>query len=112
MMYTSYFAKVRRLSNKYCPISIAQFKPKYFNGEEYREVAPDINTLMEFKETLDREKYIKEYKEKLSKLDASKVLEDINNIANGKIPVLVCYEVSGEFCHRHLLREWLNHMVS
>ena len=47
--------------------------------------------------------YVEEYyKQVLSKLDPQLVYNDL------KYDVLLCYEEGTEFCHRHLVAEWLN----
>ena len=45
--------------------------------------------------------------EVLDTLDADKVVEEILRLSEGKDAVLICYEKPDEFCHRHLLAEWL-----
>ena len=54
--------------------------------------------------------YIKRYNaEILCKLNAQKVLHDLVRIADGKVPVLCCFERvgSGQWCHRALVASWL-----
>ena len=41
-------------------------------------------------------------------LDAQRVYEDLERLSNGRDCVLLCYEKSGDFCHRHLVADWLN----
>jgi hypothetical protein len=49
------------------------------------------------------------YQELLSRLDAQQVHEDIMRIADGRIPVLCCFERvgSGQWCHRSQAASWL-----
>lgn len=42
------------------------------------------------------------YSRVLSKIDIEKLLE------NEKDPILLCYEDSSQFCHRHVLAEYIN----
>jgi len=44
----------------------------------------------------------------LSKLDPVSVVEELKTKSQGQPVVLLCYEKSGSFCHRHLVAEWLN----
>jgi uncharacterized protein (DUF488 family) len=36
------------------------------------------------------------------------VLLDLQKLAGDKIPCLLCYEKPGDFCHRHIVAEWLH----
>ena len=45
---------------------------------------------------------IEYYKQVLSKVDIEQLFE------NEKAPILLCYEDSSEFCHRHILAEYIN----
>ena len=57
---------------------------------------------------IDNFKYVELYnKEVLSKLDAIDVCIDLYNISNGNAVVLLCYEKPGDFCHRHIVADWL-----
>ena len=42
-------------------------------------------------------------KEELDKLDPKQVYEEL-----GENAVLLCWEKSSDFCHRHLVSEWLS----
>ncbi len=42
------------------------------------------------------------YEHVLSKLDPHIVVEEL-----GPDPILICYEKVGEFCHRHIVADWL-----
>lgn len=47
--------------------------------------------------------YIEEYyRQVLSKVNIEELLQDEKN------PILLCYEKSNEFCHRHILAEYIN----
>ncbi|MDV6237616.1 DUF488 family protein [Leptospira ellisii] len=51
--------------------------------------------------------YTKRFNEKLFKLDAVEVLEQLKELSQGKDLALLCYEKPGDFCHRRLVAEWL-----
>ena len=65
-------------------------------------MAPKFWFFQKYKQNHDEEYYILNYyKEVLSKLDPTQVLNDLD----GKI--LLCYEKETEFCHRFLVADWL-----
>ena len=109
-IYTSYFAKVKQLketglTNLVC---IAGYAPKFFyeldGARFYPDLAPRRGWFLEWKNKhLSNEWYIERYNETvLSKLNPEKVLSDLGDNA-----VMLCYEKPGDFCHRHLIAEWL-----
>lgn len=99
---TSYFAKYKEPNG----ISICAKTPSWFTGDEYKPLAPSYDILMEYKNsTLSKEEkeyiYIRRYKtEILSKLDCESVYNDL------KGRVMLCYEKSDVFCHRHIVAQW------
>lgn len=98
-MYTSYFAKYRyhNLGNG---ISIALSAP--IEIETYPDLFPTWELLTEYKHTKNKEKYIKIYQEEiLDKLEPHKVYEDLKN------KIALCWEKPDDFCHRHLVADWL-----
>jgi uncharacterized protein (DUF488 family) len=98
-MNTSYFAKSAKNSNS---VSIAAKAPDWYNGREYKKLVPKYWFLNKFKEDGDEKFYIKQYqKEVLSILDARQVYDEL-----GENAVLLCWEKSGKFCHRHLVSNW------
>ena len=123
-IYTSYFANVRNLDpEKYCFISIAGKPPagwknaKTHPGLELKELAPSFNIWKtwhdQIKEGMDKDSANASYAtrfnyEILGKLSPVAVVWNIFEIADYKIPVLLCYEKRGDFCHRHLVADWLN----
>lgn len=111
MLYTSYFANIKKLPNNIIPISISLKSPKWYKGFEYKKLAPSYNILVNYKTDYDEVKYIERFNDEiLSKLDASQVISELNRFAGGsdKNIVLLCYETPLEFCHRHLVAKWLN----
>ena len=110
-LYTSYFAKVKHLqeagfNNLVC---VAGYAPKFFydipNARFYPDLAPMKSWFWEWKNNhLSNDWYIEKYNETvLSKLDPNKVVSDLGNNA-----VMLCYEKPGDFCHRHLIADWLS----
>lgn len=81
-----------------------------FKGKTMPELAPKRdfweiwhNNIGKISEEENNRYYIKQYYEKvLSKIDIEELLKD------EKDPILLCYEKKGEFCHRHIVAEYLN----
>lgn len=110
-LYTSYFAKVKQLqesgfNNLVC---VAGYAPKFFydtpNARFYPDLAPRKEWFWEWKNGhLSNDWYIEKYNETvLSKLNPEKVVEDLGDNA-----VMLCYEKPGDFCHRHIIADWLH----
>lgn len=112
-MYTSYFAKLKKMPKEIIPISICGKAPDWYKGLQYKKLAPKYDFFMKWKETHDNDYYIKHFnKEVLNLLNPNKVLEELVFMArkpnyNPEI-VLICYEKPSDFCHRHLISEWFN----
>ena len=123
MIYTSYFAKLKSLPDYIVPISICCKAPDWYTGLQYKKLAPKYDFFMKWKENHDNDYYIKCFNEQvLDKLNAQKVVQELNNLIDGimlnpkifhdqsLIPdiAIICYEKPGDFCHRHLVADWLN----
>ena len=99
-MNTSYYAKS---SNDPNAVSIAAKAPDFYKGKQYKKLAPKYWFFKKFKDDGDEEFYIEQYqKEVLDTLDPKKVFEEL-----GENAILLCWEKSGKFCHRHLISKWL-----
>jgi uncharacterized protein (DUF488 family) len=99
-MNTSYFAKS---SNRYTAVSIAGRAPLWYSGRQYKKLAPKIGFFKKYKEDGDEAAYREQYqKQVLDQLDPREVYEEL-----GERAILLCYEKPGDFCHRHLVAEWL-----
>ena len=116
-IHTSYFGALRRLPSDYIPVAICGRMVFPWNGLRYPKLAPKIGFFTEWKKNHDNDFYIRHFKEEvLSQLDRNKVLEELYAITGGgkvddKNVVLVCYERPEEFCHRHLVAEWLSEVL-
>ncbi len=99
-IYTSYFAKASKEPNA---VSIARKPPYWFKGEQYLALAPPDGLLNAWNAgKVTPEEYTTFYSaEVLCQLDPEKVYSDLD----GKI--LLCWEASDKFCHRHLVASWL-----
>ncbi len=103
-MNTSYYAKYKGDNG----VSIAAKCPHWFNGRQYKKLAPNYSLLMAYKNNLINEvEYTEQYyKEVLNNLDARQIYEEL-----GEDAVLLCWEKSGSFCHRHLVADWLRNKL-
>lgn len=102
---TGYFAYAKKYEELgYKCISIARSTPKWFRGIRLTQLAPTYDTLNRYKGgLLDEEHYKDEYLAYLSSVDVQGVLRPFKD---DKI-ILLCYEKSDSFCHRHLLAKYL-----
>ena len=115
MIYTSYFAKIKELErNNIIPISICAKAPDWYKGLQYKKLAPKYGFFMQWKKNRDNDYYIKHFQsEVLDQLNATDIILDLSrliysfNIGENNI-ALICYEKPSDFCHRHLVAEWLN----
>ena len=110
MIYTTYFAKLKSLPKDILPISICGKAPQWYTGLQYKKLAPKYDFFMEWKQNHDNDYYIKCFNEQvLEKLDILTVLRNLIDMMNGEYKhiALVCYEKPTDFCHRHLVTEWL-----
>ena len=106
-IYTSYFAKGKTLrAQKIKMISIALYPPPRIKCDTMLNLAPTHSILHDKYRTDDR--YTHRYlSEVLGKLDAKKILEQIKAISHGSDVALCCYEAPDDFCHRHIVAQWL-----
>ena len=112
MIYTSYFANLKSLPDNIVPISICGKAPDWYKGLQYKKLAPKYDFFMKWKENHDNDYYIKCFNEQvLNQLNVEDVIHDLVGYLdpNEDIDIaLLCYEKPGDFCHRHLVADWLN----
>lgn len=117
-LYTSYFAKTKQLKemgydNLVC---VAGYAPKFYFDTPKARFYPDLapkrewwkEWLLKFKDNPNSPEsqawYEQKYKETvLDKLDPKTVLKELGDNA-----VMLCYEKPEDFCHRHLIADWLS----
>ena len=111
MIYTSCYSNVRKLiyefGFKYQDfIGISIYEPVGFNIEFEKKLAPKKTDMWLFKnELISWKDYSLKYYDKLYDLE-KKYLDNFLETYDGK--VLLCYEQSDKFCHRKLLRKFLD----
>lgn len=112
MFYTGYFAKLKQYKEAgLVPISIAGKAPSWYNGLEYKALAPKWSFFNEWKNG-DRYKgdnnyYIQHFNDEvLANLNVDDVYNKLNLLAAYHDFILLCYEKPNDFCHRHLVADW------
>jgi len=112
---TSYFGKLRKLPSDHVPVAICGKMMFPWSGLRYTKLAPKIGFFTEWKKNHDNDFYIKHFNEEvLATLDPITVYKEIAAFVNddSKTAVLMCYEKPSDFCHRHLVAEWLSKGLS
>ena len=108
MIYTSYFAKLNKLPANIIPISICGKAPDWYKGLQYKKLAPKYSFFSKWKKNGDNNYYIEHFNnEVLSILFPQAVYNELLKLSGGKDIALICYEKPSDFCHRHLVAEWL-----
>ena len=114
MIYTSYFANLKKLPKSMVPISICGKAPSWYGGLEYKVLAPKYDFFMKWKENGDNDYYIEQFNSRvLGGLCAKRIEFELYNLAAQVNPFckdicLICYEKPSDFCHRHLVAKWFN----
>lgn len=100
MLFTSYFTRAGSHPDS---ISISLWAPPDFKGKSYPDLAPSQKLLLDYKNgCVDDKEYTKQFMGQLLLLDPDKVIADIPPNS-----ILLCYEGSRQFCHRHIVAVWL-----
>lgn len=114
MIYTASYKNAKDIDMKKYSISWDKGKDAGYFGDCYLELAPKLDFFRIWKSQreelsfLDNTKYyINEY--------YNKVLKELNpnqvyDLLDGAI--LLCYEESEEFCHRHIVASWLKETIN
>jgi hypothetical protein len=94
-------------------VSIARYAPKFTPAgyETFQALEPGP-----WFRSVTREKYVELYhQEVLAKLDPRKTLDDLQRLAHGAEPVLLCWEKppfeGDNFCHRRLVAQWFGDLL-
>lgn len=104
MIYTSNYA---RQGQNPKAISISKKPPDYFSGEHLESLAPTWDMIQRIKTGAgDQVEYTRRYLQLLK--DRNIDPQTVADLPDGTI--LLCYESPQDFCHRHLLAQWVeNH---
>jgi len=103
MIHTSNYANIKNLNIDDC-LSISVGTPPWYSGKKFKELQPTWNMVTGHKDgTISDKEYTKMYYELvLNKLNKDELIEKLDN------KILLCWCGKSKFCHRHILREWLN----
>jgi hypothetical protein len=83
-------------------VSISGYAPDWFQGPQYRKLAPKLDFFTQYKLDHDTVAYTKQFNARvLGVLEPEKVFADLDN------KILLCYERPGLFCHRRLVAGWM-----
>lgn len=112
-IYTGSYSNCK--SGNLVSISADKGKSAGYDGKYYLKLAPEKTFWRQWKNNIgiisEKENnnfYMENYYEKVLKdLDAEIVYEELQ--AYGDNIILLCYEESDEFCHRHLAAAWLEY---
>ena len=110
MIFTGYYGKLKKYKEFGIePIAVSGKVPDFYDGLTYPDFAPRYNVFQKWKNgEIDNSQYTQKYKFHLDTLDNDEIKNDFGPYnVEGKDCVLLCYEKSGEFCHRHALADWL-----
>jgi len=107
-MKTSYFFS-DRLNSDMDLVSIAGLAPKeiqekFPNMRTYKPLQPPKQLVMDYKNgKITSKQYTIKYKDQLNKLNPFKIYQDLEN------SILLCWEPPGQFCHRHIVADYIYH---
>ena len=98
--------------HKVVTVGISRWPASWHSGFNLKYVAPSEDLLRRYKSGVtDKEGYIREFKQMLETRDRERFVYNLKKIVemyDGYESVaLVCFERPGQFCHRHLVAEWL-----
>lgn len=100
MLRVSYFAKAAHHQNA---VAITNSVPMWYKGRVYKKLAPPAWAVFTAREgKLSDEEFTEVYRRYLDTLNWDEVFSELPEDA-----VLLCYEAPYQFCHRHVLAEYL-----
>ncbi len=109
---TGYFAKLDEYKAHHLhPVSIARVTPKHIICDKLGILAPPQELLSDFKSesSLSDQEYEERYLSHLNAIDLEKTFSSLPDLKDGETGyVLLCYETPEDFCHRHILADYLN----
>ena len=105
-IYTSNYA---RNGNNPNAIAISSIVPEWYEGKRFSHLAPLRDMVGKVKknvENYDQRRYKRDYLDllKARKIDPKWLVDTLPDGA-----ILLCYESPGDFCHRRILAEWIEH---
>ena len=109
-VYTGQFKQVEMyIANDLMVCSVARNDPPWFKGPSFKILAPEQNLLMSYHQGMSFGRFAVRYIDYLKHVDFEPVLKAFDFLcSNSSGIVLCCYEPKTQFCHRHLLANFLN----
>ena len=113
MLYTGYYAYTKKYKEAgLVTVAISGVVPSFYEGYTVKEFAPRKETFNKWKNgELDNFGYTNEYREHLNSLNKEYIKALISDFLKEGDVIFLCYEKSGEFCHRHILADWLENTL-
>lgn len=110
-IYTGQFSLAETYAeNDLVVCSIARYDPPWFTGIKFKDLAPSKELLERYRKGgLSFGLFAKEFLAYLETVDFQPILEAFDELTNEYAGiVLCCYENKTQFCHRHLVANYLN----
>lgn len=113
-LYTGYFAKTKFYEQHgFICISVARYNPPFYSNSKRLSLpilAPNQSILTAYKnKEINEKEYTKLYKRQLNDLNADRIYKKIIDMTyDSDNVILLCYEKSNTFCHRHLIGKWFH----
>lgn len=112
-IYTSYFGNINNLiKNNIIPIGVCCYPPNDFKGVNLTSIAPTPDILNNCRS--NHQEFRKRYKAEVLSIfkDPNLFIDRLRFITDNKDCALCCFEKPDEFCHRHLIADWLNETLN
>lgn len=108
MIFTGYYAKLKQYEQAGLqPVSIAGRAPEFYKGPQYKALAPEYKMFMDWKKgKIDDDQYTEIFTKRLNTLDKEAVRNMLTKWFDKDV-ILLCYEKTGDFCHRHIVASWV-----
>lgn len=109
MLYTGYFAKTKKYEEAgLTPVSVALVTPLFFKGPKWSFFAPRKQLLDAYKaDEITQEQFSTYYTNNLEATINTELQKKLRYTIGKHNIVMLCYEKSGDFCHRKILADWL-----
>ena len=99
-LYTSNYA---RNGKHMKAVAISIRPPHWYKGKSYLALVPTWDIVLGIKnKTITQDEYTEAYNKILSKLNPHTVANELGDGA-----IMLCYESPNDFCHRHIVSEWM-----
>ena len=103
LIYTSNYA---RNGKNPLAVAISVSVPQWYNGKRLSQLSPSWDIVSAYKnKSISEDEYAVEYFNllKTRQLDPIEIISIIPDKS-----ILLCYEPPNQFCHRHLVAQWLS----